>query len=181
MFLAEDERCDAVFRLHLFHADVLKDLAGRGIARRLAIVSEEIARCVRGVLANEIAKESVLDAFGLNSATESEVRHARLAVIHDGESHGAIAAEAVFALENKRVEVRRIENLFQDRPIVTVAGKIHLVGALSELVHALNGRGSHWADMQFDTAAAQKIKVVAAESAGRLLPDGLFAIHGTAA
>src|SRR5262245_45607490 len=108
MFLAENQGCDAVFRFQFFHTDVLKDLAGWRIARSLAIVGEEIARCVRGVLANEIAEEGVLDAFGLDTATEREVGHAWLAVIHDGKSHGSIAAETVFALEDKGVEMRRI-------------------------------------------------------------------------
>ena len=56
----------------------------------------------------------MFDTFGLDTATEHQVRHTRLAPIDNAETHHAIAAEAILTVQYIGVQVRRGMDLFQN-------------------------------------------------------------------
>src|SRR5208282_2117180 len=79
----------------------------------------------------------MLHSLGLNSATEHEVRHARLSAVHDPEPHHAVTAEPIFAGKHIRVQIRCGLYFSKYVAVISVAGKVQLVCALGKFVYAL--------------------------------------------
>src|SRR5580700_5848353 len=98
----------------------------------------------------------MFDPLGLNSATKHQIRHERLASIHDRESDHAVAPETVFAAQDESVQLRVGENCSQHLARVAVSGKIHLISALGQLVHPFQIVFRHLADSEPNLAMAKE-------------------------
>jgi hypothetical protein len=87
---------DTIGGVHLFHAKIRKYFAGGRILSSLPIVRPKVFAQFPDVSPHDIREKRVLNTLSLNSATEHEISHSRLAAVHDAEPDNAVGAKPVF-------------------------------------------------------------------------------------
>src|SRR5271157_996 len=105
----------------------------------------------------------MLDPLPLNAAAKHQIGHAHIGTIHYTETDGTVTSKTIGTIKDIRVHVAGSNQVGQLISRVSVSREVHLVGALSQLVDALNVLLVHLADLQLQTTVFQERKVFSGE------------------
>src|SRR5882672_10457339 len=122
----------------------------------------------------------MLDALALDPATEHQIHQARFARIHYGESHDAVTAEFVVALDDEGPFARRTHQFAQGLAWIAIAGVVHLVGALRQFVNPLQVLLVQRSDADPDATTFQKRLIIATVRLEHGISLLLLKVHGPA-
>ncbi len=122
----------------------------------------------------------MLNALGMNAATEHQVSQARFTLIDNTEADNTIAAESVLTGHNISIQIGGIDHISKNSAVISSSGKVHLVRPLREFVDPLQVFFRERRHGQPDITMPEKCLVVFLEIYFELLPFLLDFVHHAA-